>query len=101
MSGDDQKDAISSIEAIATRYSEGAILADHDKQAQQSIFQLLDVHVILNHYEKERWADVTCTIGHERCAVDYPMKFRGADNLIATSTVTCVHAACVDAASVQ
>lgn len=70
-------------------------LADHDKRDQRAIFQLLDVHVILNLYgnlyREERWADVTCALGHKRCAVECSItKFRGADNLVATSSLASV-----------
>lgn len=59
---------------------------DDNNQAQRAIFQLLDVHVILNHCGEDRWADVIRTLGCERCAMDYPiMKSVGADNLIPSS----------------
>jgi site-specific DNA recombinase len=61
------------IEAIAAEIRAGATLADDDKQVQRSIFQLLDVHVTLDHINKKRWADVTCTLGQRRCAVENGM----------------------------
>jgi site-specific DNA recombinase len=62
---------IESIETIATKIRQGASIADGNHQAQRAIFQLLDVHVTVDGSGKQRWADVTCTFGNERCAVEY------------------------------
>jgi hypothetical protein len=61
---------VETIEAIAAEVRAGATFADDDKQAQRAIFQLLDVHVTLDHIHKKRWANVTCTLGQQRCAVE-------------------------------
>ena len=61
------------IEAMAAEVRAGATLADDDRQAQRAIFQLLDVHVTLDHVNKKRWVNVTCTLGQRRCAVENGM----------------------------
>lgn len=62
---------IETIEARAAELRQGAALADDDIQAQREIFKLLGVNVVLNHEEKQRWADVTCLLSSTRCAVEY------------------------------
>jgi hypothetical protein len=44
--------------------------ANDDKQTQRAIFQLLDVHVTLDHINEKRWANVTGTVGQQHCAVE-------------------------------
>jgi hypothetical protein len=51
----------------------GTPFADVNKLAQRAIFQLLDLHVTLDHINKKRWANVTFTLAQRRCIVKYGM----------------------------
>lgn len=67
-----------SIETFAAQLREGIAEVDTQPAAQRRIFQLLDMRVVLSYDGEspegdrpQRWADVTCALGHENCAVEY------------------------------
>jgi hypothetical protein len=70
---------VETIESFAAELSEGIAAIDTEPAAQRRIYRLLDVRVVLSYdggdpsagTAQQRWADVTCVLGHENCAVEY------------------------------
>jgi hypothetical protein len=60
---------IDTIETMAAQLRAGVDVATADSNVQRTIFQLLDVQVILSAEGEQRWADVSCTLGDNRCAI--------------------------------
>ena len=58
------------IESLATQYREEVALANNDREAKRHILQLLGVKVVLSIKNGKKWADVSCKLGEEHCAVD-------------------------------
>jgi hypothetical protein len=61
---------IETIETIAAKLRAGVDFASDDLQVQRRIFQLLDVQVALS-FDGQRWANVSCTLGDNLCAIAY------------------------------
>lgn len=70
---------VGTIESFAAELCEGISAVDTQPAEQRRIFQLLDMRVVLSYdggdpsagTAQQRWANVTCVLGHGNCAVEY------------------------------